>query len=287
LNSGARNVSFAARLHQKKSNMTGLFEAQWRIGIIAFIFCMLFIASQVAQAADPDAAAPDSFEDEVITYDPFERFNRGVHRFNQWFDKWIFEPTAKGYDWVLPDPVQNAVSRAFVNLTGPTVVINDMLQGKWRQAGADSARFVVNSTIGLLGFLDVATRMGLDPHDEDFGQTLGVWGVGEGPYLVLPIIGPRNFRDTAGLGVDILTDVNTWIEDDAWRYGLYTLRLINQRARLLGATDVVTQAAGDDTYIFVRESFRSYRRNLIYDGNPPPPAFLEEDSETPQRPQSP
>jgi phospholipid-binding lipoprotein MlaA len=111
--------------------------------------------------------------------------------------------------------------------------------------------------------------------------------MGEGPYLVLPIIGPRNLRDTAGLGVDIVTDINTWIEDDGWRYGLYTLRLINQRARLLGATDVVTEAVGEDTYLFVRESYRNFRRNLVYDGNPPRPEFFEDDLGSPQTPSPP
>jgi phospholipid-binding lipoprotein MlaA len=134
-----------------------------------------------------------------------------------------------------------------------------------------------------VGFFDVATKWGFPAHDEDFGQTLGVWGVGPGPYLVLPIIGPRNFRDTGGLGMDIVTDVNTYVRDDTWRYGLYTLRLVNQRARLLGATDVLTEATGDDSYIFVRESYTGLRRNLIYDGNPPVPKFFDEEAfdETP------
>lgn len=267
--------------------MTGPFLQRWRTASFAIISFALSVSFHDALGADAGAPAPEAFEEEAIAYDPFERVNRGVHHFNRWFDRWIFEPVAKGYDWVLPDTVQNAVSRAFVNLTGPTVMLNAALQGKLRQAGSDGTRFVVNSTVGVLGFFDVAIRMGLEPHDEDFGQTLGVWGVGDGPYLVLPIIGPRNLRDTVGLGVDIVTDINTWIEDDGWRYGLYTLRLVNARARLLGATDVVTEAAGEDTYLFVREAYRNRRRNLIYDGNPPRPEFFDDDLESPQTPSPP
>jgi phospholipid-binding lipoprotein MlaA len=238
--------------------------------------------SNTPPATVSPAGAEEEFDD-GLTYDPWERMNRGTYAFNQWFDRWIFKPAAKGYAWVLPDPVQNAVSRAFLNLTGPTVILNDLLQGKWRQSGADSSRFVINTTVGLVGFFDVATKWGFPAHDEDFGQTLGVWGVGPGPYLVLPIIGPRNFRDTGGLGMDIVTDVNTYVKDDALRYGLYTLRLVNQRARLLGATDVLTEATGDDSYVFVRESYTGLRRNLIYDGNPPAPKFFDDEAfdETP------
>jgi phospholipid-binding lipoprotein MlaA len=253
---------------------------------IAAVAFTLSIAFHGAFGAEPGGAAPEALEEEPIAYDPFERVNRGVYRFNQWFDRWILKPVAKGYDRVLWDPVQNAISRAFGNLAAPTVMLNDTLQGKWRRAGSDGARFVVNSTAGVLGFFDVASHMGLEPHDEDFGQTLGVWGVGEGPYLVLPIIGPRTLRDTAGLGVDIATDPITWVEDNEWRYGLYALRLIDTRARLLDTTDLVTEAAGEDTYLFVREAYRSRRRNLIYDGNPPRPEFFD-DVESPQTPSRP
>ncbi len=264
--------------------MTAQHIPRCRTASFAIVAVALSVSFHDALGAEPGATAPEAFEEEAIAYDPFERVNRGVHCFNQWFDRWILKPVAKGYDRVLWDPVQNAISRAFGNLAAPTVMLNDTLQGKWRQAGSDGARFVVNSTVGVLGFFDVASHMGLEPHDEDFGQTLGVWGVGEGPYLVLPIIGPRTLRDTAGLGVDIATDVITWIEDNEWRYGLYGLRLIDQRARLLDTTDLVTEAAGEDTYLFVREAYRNRRRNLIYDGNPPRPEFFNDDLESPQPP---
>lgn len=256
----------------------------WLLGAVLWIAYALPVSAQDTNPAVVAAAAPvtstDAEFDGDLTYDPWERMNRGTYAFNQWFDRWIFKPVATGYAWVLPDPVQSAVSRAFRNLTGPTVTINDLLQAKWRQAGADGSRFLINSTVGLVGFFDVATHWGLEAHDEDFGQTLGVWGVGDGPYLVLPIIGPRNLRDTGGLGVDTATDPITYVKDDATRYGLYTLRLINQRALLLGATDVLTEATGDDSYTFVREAYRSLRRNLIYDGNPPAPEFFDEELET-------
>lgn len=159
--------------------MTGPFLQRWRTASFAIISFALSVSFHDALGADAGAPAPEAFEEEAIAYDPFERVNRGVHHFNRWFDRWIFEPVAKGYDWVLPDTVQNAVSRAFVNLTGPTVMLNAALQGKLRQAGSDGTRFVVNSTVACSGFLTSRYAWVLSHMTRTSGRRLacGVWGM--------------------------------------------------------------------------------------------------------------
>jgi phospholipid-binding lipoprotein MlaA len=178
--------------------------------------------------------------------------------------------------------VRTGVSNFFSNLREPIVILNGLLQGKFKQAGSDLGRFLMNSTVGLYGLFDVATKAGLKKHDEDFGQTLGRWGVKDGPYLVLPLFGPSGVRDGIGLAVDIQVDP-VWQEDDRrTRRALVITRFISTRANLLDATDIFEQAGGDDPYLFVREFYRQRRRSLVYDGNPPEedeldPFFEDED----------
>jgi len=142
--------------------------------------------------------------------DPWERMNRGTFKFNESLDRWVIEPVAKGMDFVLPDPVERAIGRFFVNSLIPIHFGNALLQFKPVSAVEDLARFVVNTTVGLAGFFDPATHFGLEAHQEDFGQTLGVWGIPPGPYLVLPILGPSNPRDTVGWIADRASLVYTW-----------------------------------------------------------------------------
>lgn len=220
-------------------------------------------------------SAADAYEEE--TYDPFEPFNRAMFAFNEKFDQWLLKPVAIGYDWILPGPVKSGVGNFFSNLFQPAVAVNDLLQGKPKESASDVGRFVVNSTVGILGFIDVAKSIGLEPRDEDWGQTFAVWGVGEGPYFVWPFIGSRYLRDTVGWGFDWISRPETHIADPLTSWGLVSLNYVDVRARLLPAEKVLNQAAGEDKYIFIREAYRQRRRNLIYDGNPPKPKFFEDE----------
>ena len=246
-----------------------------RVSGLIGIFLLAVFLGGCAGAGVRDGDADAAFDEE--TYDPFEPFNRAMFAFNETFDAWLAKPVAKGYDWLLPRPVKTSVGNFFGNLFQPAVAVNDPLQGKVKQSGRDTGRFVVNSTVGVLGLFDVAKSMGLEPMDEDWGQTFAVWGVGEGPYFVWPIIGPRYLRETVGWGFDWVSRPTTHIEDPYWSWGLVSLEFIDIRARLLPAEKVLEQAAGDDKYLFIREAYRQRRLNLIYDGNPPKPKFFDED----------
>lgn len=209
-------------------------------------------------------------EEEDFENDPFETFNRRMYKFNSTLDKYVLKPVARGYDKIAPEFVRRGVGNFFRNLFEPTIIINGALQGKWRQSASDTARFVVNTTVGLLGLIDVASPIGLPRHEEDFGQTLGVWGAQEGPYLVLPFFGSRTVRDSFGLVADWYSDPLTYVRDSDIRWGTRSFGVVEYRAQLLGASSVLEQAAGDDEYLFVREAYRQRRRNLVYDGNVPP-----------------
>ena len=222
--------------------------------------------------------APVSTLDEE-TWDPFEPFNRAMFRFNETFDQWLLKPVARGYDRVMPRVAQQSVGNFFSNLIQPRVAVNSLLQGKFVQSARDTGRFLMNTTVGLLGFIDVAKSVGLDPKEEDWGQTFAVWGMHDGPYFVWPIIGPRYARDTLGFGFDWLSNPVTYVEPPAASWGLWSLDIVDTRARFLPSDNVIEQAAGNDKYIFIREAYRQRRRNLIYDGNPPKPSFIDDESE--------
>jgi len=238
---------------------------------------LLILVLLLGGCAGLNARESDAGAYEEETYDPFEPFNRAMFAFNEKFDQWLLKPVAIGYDWLLPVPVKSGVGNFFSNLFQPAVAVNDLLQGKPTQSASDVGRFVVNSTAGVLGIFDVAKSIGLEPRDEDWGQTFAVWGIGEGPYFVWPIIGSRYLRDTFGWGFDFLSKPATYIQDPYTSWGLYGLELVDTRARLLPAEKVLNQAAGEDKYIFIREAYRQRRRNLIYDGNPPKPKFFDEE----------
>jgi len=204
--------------------------------------------------------------------DPYEGYNRAMYSFNDAFDSAILKPAAKGYDAVLPDPIQKGVSNFFSNLNEITVILNDLLQLKFGQAFDDTGRFLLNSTVGIAGIFDVAGYAGHEGHDEDFGQTLGVWGVEPGPYVVLPFFGPRNVRDSFGLVADIYTDPVTHVDDNGARNALVALEVIDARANLLGVKKVLDEAALDE-YSYVRDAYLQRRQNLVYDGNPPEEEF--------------
>jgi phospholipid-binding lipoprotein MlaA len=202
--------------------------------------------------------------------DPLEQFNRGVYVFNDTVDNVLLKPVATGYRAVTPQFVRTGVRNFFSNLDDITVVINGLLQFKIPQALSDTGRFVLNSTVGLLGFIDVATYFGLEKHNEDFGQTLGYWGMGSGPYLVLPFLGPSSFRDGVGRFVDAFyTDVVWYIDHIRTRNILLGTRVVSNREALLDSEKILDTAALD-RYTFIRDAYLQRRRNLVYDGNPPP-----------------
>ncbi|MFZ1907722.1 MAG: VacJ family lipoprotein [Burkholderiales bacterium] len=200
--------------------------------------------------------------------DPLEGFNRSVYRFNDAFDRAVAKPVATAYKEVLPNPVRNGVRNFFSNIADLFIGVNNLLQGKPEEALTDWGRFAFNTTFGMLGIADWATDMGLDKHNEDFGQTLGRWSVGSGPYVVLPFLGPSDVRDSFGTALDMYTDpVSNHTPVDE-RNSAIALRLVSQRADLLDASRLLEQAALDP-YLFMRDAYLQRRRSLIYDGRPP------------------
>ena len=196
--------------------------------------------------------------------DPLEPINRVIFEFNEIVDDNILEPVAKGYKYVTPDPVEKGISNFFSNLGEINTIANDLLQLKFQQAGKDSLRFFLNSTIGVLGIFDVATPLGLSKNKEDFGQTLGFWGIPNGPYLVLPFLGPSSFRDAPGTFVDYeLSPIEQLHHEE--RQALRLINIVETRAKLLRATKILDTAA-KDKYIFIRESYLQKRESLVRDG---------------------
>lgn len=200
--------------------------------------------------------------------DPLEPLNRAVYRFNETVDDAAIKPVAQVYKDVLPQPVRTGIGNFFSNLDDVLVLLNDLLQFKLEHAATDLSRLVWNTTAGIAGIFDVATGMGLEKRDEDFGQTLGYWGIGDGPYLVLPILGPSSLRDLTGRVVDWQFDPVTQHSNVAERNSASVLKIVDTRARLLAADKVLDEAALDP-YVFVRDAFLQRRRSLVHDGDPP------------------
>jgi phospholipid-binding lipoprotein MlaA len=217
--------------------------------------------------------------------DPLEASNRAVFEFNDGADMLVFKPVAQAYRAALPQPVRTGVRNFFANLQDPWIGINNLLQGKVEAGLTDWFRFVTNSTMGFAGVVDVASSMRMTKHNEDFGQTLGRWGVPSGDYLVLPFLGPSTVRDGLGLIADGYGYGPWWttrvIEPShrvAWRNSLTALDIVSLRANLL-ATEGIFEAAALDRYSFLRDAYLQRRRNLIWDGNPPPEPRRDEEPE--------
>lgn len=200
--------------------------------------------------------------------DPIEGFNRAMFSLNEGLDTVVIKPVAQGYDTTLPQPLRNGVTNFFGNIADVFIAVNNLLQGKVPEAFSDAGRFAVNSTLGILGVMDVATDMGLEKHEEDFGQTFGRWGVGNGPYVVVPFFGPRTARDTVGLVLDVNADPVANLGNVPTRNTLLTLRVVSDRANLLPADKVIEEAALDK-YSYMRDAYLQRRRSLIHDGNAP------------------
>ncbi len=207
--------------------------------------------------------------------DPLEPVNRVVYKFNDFFDRAILKPVAQGYEKVVPDMARTGVRNFYDNLREPITIVNGVLQGKGGQAAADTMRFGFNTIFGVFGLIDVSTGWGLERHKEDFGQTFAVWGFGEGWYLVLPVLGPSNVRDTVGLVPEWWMDpIRYLVDDNTVRYAAFGLLFVSERADLLTATEVL-DAASLDPYLQVREAYRQQRWSQIHDGHPPEPDFFD------------
>lgn len=194
--------------------------------------------------------------------DPWEGFNRKVYAFNDGVDRYLLLPVATAYRYVTPEPVDRGITNFFKNILMPVTIVNDVLQLKLRAAGTDFGRFFLNSTVGVFGFVDVATLVGMEYQREDFGQTLGYWGVEPGPYVVLPFLGGYTLRDGLALWPDYALSVASSIEDVALRNSLVALDLVDLRADLIPAEQLIS----GDRYIFLRDAYLQQRRYLIADG---------------------
>ncbi len=199
---------------------------------------------------------------EEISTDPWEGFNRSIFVFNETLDEYVLLPVTKGYKAVAPGFVETGVSNFFGNLGDVGTLANNVFQAKFSDAASDLSRILFNTFIGLGGLIDVSTPMGIEKHDEDFGQTLGYWGVDTGPYLVLPFFGPSNVRDGLSLVPDTLLDPVYYVEDDSARYALYGLRVVDQRAALMESEKLIS----GDRYSFIRDAYLQRREFLVNDG---------------------
>ncbi|HET8731464.1 MAG TPA: MlaA family lipoprotein [Moraxellaceae bacterium] len=237
------------------------------------VLALCLLATPVL-AEESVPAVPAPVKPAAPNPDPWEGFNRRVFRFNDTLDRYALKPVAKGYRAVTPRPLRAGITNFFRNLKMPVVMLNDLLQGKVRAAGQDLSRFVVNSTLGFVGFVDASTVLGIPLNDEDFGQTLGKWGVASGPYVVLPFFGPSTIRDGVGTGVDFMSDPITLQFNEGERVTLWAGRVVNTRANLIDVEDIIQ----GDRYLFVRDLYLQSRAFDIKDGRVDSDPFLDDDS---------
>ena len=236
-----RQVDIIARAVLTRVHRMSLF-GRWSVGL--FLVCCALTVS----------AAPN---------DPFEPLNRKVMAFNDVADRYVLSPVARAYLFVLPTPLERGVHNVFVNLDGPLVAINQLLQGKPGLAAQDTGRFLLNTTVGLVGIFDVASKVGLARHEEDFGQTFALWGVPTGPYIVVPLLGPSTPLFITGDVFAIGTQPLTYLQNPYWRYGLRGVSVIDTRAQLLETEKLIS----GDRYNFIRDAYLQHREFLIKDGN--------------------
>lgn len=226
---------------------------------------MLVFAGMTSACASNQSA--DGFQ---TVYDPLEPLNRSIFKVNEAVDFIVLQPVAATYRQVVPDPLQEMVTNFLRNLATPVTLLNELLQGDWEGAEVAVTRFFLNSTVGLAGVIDIAgyNTPELAHRSEDFGQTLGVWGVGDGPYLVLPLLGPSNLRDGFGRIVDTASDPLTYYDDETFAWTRRGLSAVDARARTLDALDEIKRSS-IDFYAAVRSLYWQNRRSEIFDGTPP------------------
>ncbi|MDJ0795169.1 MAG: VacJ family lipoprotein [Woeseiaceae bacterium] len=206
--------------------------------------------------------------DQRVDYDPLEPLNRGIYGVNDAVDRATLKPLAKGYNKVVPEPVRNGITNFSRNLFTPRSAINNFLQGKPGNGFSELMRFAVNSTVGIGGLVDIAAHLGVEEKTEDFGQTAAVWGVPQGPYVVIPFLGPSTLRDAVMMPLDVAADPLYHYDDkQSVRNSLYAMRLVNLRARVLSIEELLADSA--DPYVTIRESYLQNREFQIYDGDPP------------------
>ena len=235
-----------------------------------FLLGGIVLSLSACATTGPDYAPPD--------YDPFESMNRGIYAFNEAVDEAAIKPVATLYEAITPEFVSLAVSNFFGNLRDVQSTLNDLLQGKGPMALEGAMRVAVNSTLGIAGLIDVGTDMGLERRVEDFGQTMGVWGAGSGPYLVLPLLGPSSVRDTFGMAVDIMSDPLLLYTRGTPQRSATALRFVDDRAYLL-RTDLIVGTAALDEYSYVREAYLQRRQAQIHDGELPEGEAVESSPE--------
>jgi phospholipid-binding lipoprotein MlaA len=225
----------------------------------------------------------DQYTDPI---DPYEKINRKSYTFTDVIDRKILAPVADVYIDYVPNAMQRSIGNFYDNIGYPNVILNAFLQGKIRQGFQDTLRFAVNTAIGLGGLFDMASPMGLPPHDEDFGQTLGVWGVDAKTYIFIPLLGPSSNRDVPGIPVTVFTNglfyIGTFVIGAPVTVPLSILGVIDKRARLSGPMRIRDEAAVEP-YLFVRDGYLQQRKHLIYDGNPPPESYDDPAQDEAQR----
>jgi phospholipid-binding lipoprotein MlaA len=241
-----------------------------RFAQAAWLRRLLLLAIVIPAAGQISACASHDPSDEnsaYVEYDPLEPLNRKMHSFNMTADKFALRPLARGYKKIVPSPVRRSITNFFSNLTTPRSALNNFLQGKPGRGFNELGRFLFNSTLGLGGLFDVAGAGGMERYDENFAQTLSVWGVPDGPYVVLPFWGPNMASDAIALPVDYYSDIWTYYDNSSVRSKVWALRLVDLRYRLLSADTMLEES--QDPYVTVREAFRQNRTFRIYDGDPP------------------
>ncbi len=233
-----------------------------RLHRTAAVLCLATLIVGVAACGPP--AARGLHNEARTDYDPLQPLNRKIFWFNDHVDQYVLAPVARGWDWIAPAAVERSVSNFYVNLRSPIVILNDLLQAKPKNAASDFGRFAVNTTVGVVGFFDYATPLGMPQHSEDFGQTLGWWGAPAGPYLMLPLFGPSNVRDTSGLIVDSASSIPGWFVPWWMLVPPRVGEAINARALVLKEVDQA-KSASYDYYVFVRDAYLQRRNALMND----------------------
>ena len=235
--------------------------ARIRNSAVASLILTLLLVSGCA------TSIPAPPKEERADYDPWEPLNRRVHSFNDTVDRFTFKPLAKGYEAVFPRVVRTGINNFSKNLRAPLFIINNLLQGKGKRGLSETGRLILNTAFGVGGLFDVATQMGMETYPEDFGQTLAVWGVPDGPYVVIPIFGPRTLRDATMIPLNFAADPLLYLDHDRTRRTIYLVRAIDLREKLFAAEALIEDSF--DRYLAIRESYLQNRQFLIYDGDPP------------------
>ena len=231
--------------------------------VIYFLVFSIFIGGCSTRSPSKESANFEAdYQDEEINQDPWEGFNRSIFTFNDGLDRYLLKPVAQGYRLITPGFVDDGITNFFDNLKEPLVIVNDVLQGKFFQAGQDTLRFIVNSTIGVYGLFDVASKISMPAHDEDFGQTLGYWGVPSGPYVMLPFLGPTTVRDGLTIPADGYLNLIREFHPEADRSAMAITDIIDGRADLIP----FEQALTGDRYIYIREAYLQTREYDVQDG---------------------